>query len=68
MTDGLRALADAPWRTSTHTNAQSSNCVEVGPAHGVVGVRDTKRRSTCPIAVRPATWSAFVRDVKASRV
>lgn len=61
-----RPMTRAVWRTSTYSSSAGGNCVEVGPATGVVGVRDTKARDRGALAVAPATWAAFVRGVKRS--
>lgn len=52
------------WRKSTYSGGAQSNCVEVGRAPGLVGVRDSKLPEDQPIiAVPRAAWSAFVRGV-----
>lgn len=51
------------WRTSSYTNPNNSNCVEVGPAPGVVGVRDTKNRAQGHFTVPRTVWTAFVRGI-----
>ena len=52
-------------RTSSRSQG-ANNCVEV--AHGndrpVVGVWDTKQRTTGPIMVPAARWTAFVTAMK----
>lgn len=51
------------WRTSTYTQNGSGNCVEVGLAPGVVGIRDTKNRTRGHFMVSRTAWAAFVRSV-----
>lgn len=52
------------WKKATASNG-GGNCVEVGTAPGLVGVRDTKDREAGHIAVPAAQWSAFLAGVKA---
>lgn len=59
---GRSDLSSAPWRKSTYSG-NANGCVEVAPAPGVVGVRDTKNRDTGYFAVGTAAWSAFVGKV-----
>lgn len=56
-------LSQIVWRTSSYTNYNNNNCVEVGPAPGVVGIRDTKNRARGHITISRAAWAMFVRDV-----
>jgi hypothetical protein len=51
------------WKKPSRSNG-SGNCVEVGSAPGLVGVRDTKNRDGGTLAVPAAQWSAFIDDVK----
>jgi len=57
-------LSRAGWRKSSYSNAGNNNCVEVGPADRVVGVRDTKDRARGALAVQPGAWSALIDGVK----
>jgi len=52
----VRPDADrATWRKSSHSAQAQSNCVEVAPLPGRVGLRDTKNRTAGYLAVsRPA--------------
>lgn len=56
-------FAQAPWRKSSFSVGQNSDCVEVAPVAGAVGVRDSKRRAAGALAVSRAAWRAFVADV-----
>ena len=51
------------WRTSSYTSNGSGNCVEVGIAPGIVGIRDTKSRERGNVTVSRTAWTAFVRSV-----
>lgn len=51
------------WRTSSYTNPNNNNCVEVGPTATAVGVRDTKDRARGHITISRAAWATFVRNV-----
>lgn len=51
------------WRKSTYSESASAQCVEVAPAAGAVGVRDTKNRELGHLAVSRTAWASFVRHV-----
>lgn len=50
------------WRKSTRSGNQA-NCVEVGCADAVVGVRDSKDREGPVLLASPAAWTSFVSAV-----
>ncbi|MFD5619614.1 DUF397 domain-containing protein [Streptomyces yangpuensis] len=54
------------WRTSSYTNSDGANCVEVSDdLPGIVPVRDSKLADTSPVLVFPAAaWSSFIGAVK----
>ncbi|MFJ3827444.1 DUF397 domain-containing protein [Streptomyces sp. NPDC090046] len=54
------------WRTSSYTNAEGGNCVEVSDdLPGIVPVRDSKLAGTGPVLLFPAAvWAPFIRAVK----
>ena len=54
----------APWRKSSYSGRPQTDCVEVAPVAGVVGVRDTKDRTAGHLAVPASTWRAFVIATK----
>lgn len=60
-------LSQPRWRTSTYTQPNNPNCVEVGPTRTAVSVRDTKTREAGALAVAPATFAAFVNAVTADQ-
>jgi hypothetical protein len=47
------------WRTSTYSNANGGDCVEVGDAAHVVLVRDTKRREGATLTFSAEVWQRF---------
>jgi hypothetical protein len=51
------------WRKSSYSSSGSNECVEVGVAPGVIGVRDSKNRAAGRLAVSRTAWAAFVRGV-----
>ncbi|MFD7555342.1 MULTISPECIES: DUF397 domain-containing protein [unclassified Streptomyces] len=55
------------WRTSSYTNAEGGNCVEVSDdLPGLVPVRDSKQAGDGPVLVFPAAaWAPFIQAVKA---
>ncbi|QPP06786.1 DUF397 domain-containing protein [Streptomyces bathyalis] len=59
----------AGWQTSSHSNAEGGNCVEVahgtrGGCVGVVPVRDSKRPRGPALVFGPGAWSSFVDALK----
>ncbi|MEV5510228.1 DUF397 domain-containing protein [Streptomyces orinoci] len=58
-------LAAMEWRTSSYTNGDGGNCVEVAEDHpGSIPVRDSKA-PTGPALVFPTTsWASFIRTLK----
>ncbi len=51
------------WKTSLHS-AGDGNCVEVGGAPNVVGVRDTKDREGGLLCLGRPQWHAFITGIK----
>ncbi|MFI0470776.1 DUF397 domain-containing protein [Saccharopolyspora sp. 5N102] len=52
------------WRKPLRSS-DSGNCVEVGSAPDLVGIRDTKDRDSGTLAVPRDAWARFVAAVKA---
>lgn len=56
------------WRKSTYSGSGGENCVEVGDAHGVVSVRDTKQAAMggtrTVLNVTPDVWASFTTSLK----
>ncbi|AOS63350.1 DUF397 domain-containing protein [Actinoalloteichus hymeniacidonis] len=44
----MEDLSHAVWRTSSHSGGNNGDCVEIGRAPAVVGIRDTKNRDGDP--------------------
>ncbi|MFF3120985.1 DUF397 domain-containing protein [Streptomyces sp. NPDC057908] len=58
-------LSTASWRTSSYSNGDGGECVEVADnVPGFVPVRDTKLTDSPVLALRTASWAAFVRNIK----
>lgn len=51
------------WRKSSYSPNGNAECVEVGTAPGIVGVRDTKARAQGHFTVSRSAWATFVRSV-----
>ncbi|MFD8893353.1 DUF397 domain-containing protein [Streptomyces sp. NPDC059566] len=63
----MRADVDSlSWRTSSYTNGEGGNCVEVSDdLPGLVPVRDSKLAGAGPVLVfGAATWVSFIRAVQ----
>lgn len=53
------------WRKSTRSSGNPQQCVEVGDAPGMHGVRDSKLGYTSPVlAFDQTAWSSFVNALK----
>lgn len=54
------------WRTSSYTNGDGGDCVEVADGlEGLVPVRDSTRRDGPVIVISAAAWNGFVAGLKA---
>lgn len=58
----------AEWRKSSRSGGNGGNCVEVGFAPAVIGVRDTKDRDGGMLAVTFDRWRDFLDAVKNGRL
>lgn len=52
------------WRKSSFSESTRPQCVEVGVAPGMVGIRDTTRREAGQLEISRTAWTAFVRSVR----
>ncbi|WP_405424060.1 DUF397 domain-containing protein [Streptomyces erythrochromogenes] len=58
-------LSQAVWRTSTYTNGDNGDCVEVADGvAGVVPVRDSTRPDGAVVVIGAAAWGPFVAALK----
>ena len=58
-------VSGARWRKSTRSGT-NGNCVAVGAAAAVIGLRDTKARGSGPVlAFSRPSWQAFLDGCKA---
>ncbi|MFJ3703477.1 MULTISPECIES: DUF397 domain-containing protein [Streptomyces] len=56
-----RDLCSAMWRTSSYSNGDGGNCVEVADGFpGLVPVRDSKNPGGPALAFGAAGWARFV--------
>lgn len=51
------------WRKSSYSASGSGQCVEVGLAPSLVGIRDTKNHAAGHLKVTRTAWQSFVRSV-----
>ena len=58
----MAELTGARWRTSTRSDSNGGNCVEVADnLPGLVAVRDSKDRTGPVLTFSPAAWATFVQ-------
>ncbi|WP_418154810.1 DUF397 domain-containing protein [Actinoalloteichus caeruleus] len=55
------------WRTSTYSNGGGGECVEVGSAPNLVGIRDSKNRDGDVLIVGTTSFTRFITAVKNER-
>ncbi|WP_157421456.1 DUF397 domain-containing protein [Actinoalloteichus hymeniacidonis] len=55
------------WKKATRS-VNTTNCVEVGRASGLVGIRDTKDPDGGAVVIRQSSFDSFLRAVKADRL
>jgi len=55
----VEVASDLPWRKSSHSTGQGSECVEVAPAVTVVAVRDSKHPDRDVLTFSRRAWKAF---------
>ncbi|APU16222.1 MULTISPECIES: DUF397 domain-containing protein [Actinoalloteichus] len=54
------------WRTSSRSG-NGGQCVEIGHAPGLVGIRDTKNRDGGTLVVHQAAFDALLHTLKSGR-
>ena len=57
---------DLKWVKSSYSGDQGGECVEVAKGPAAIRVRDSKDTARPALAASPASWSAFVADLKHS--
>ncbi|MET9469574.1 DUF397 domain-containing protein [Streptomyces sp. NPDC006544] len=58
-------LSDAVWRTSTYSNGDNGDCVEVADGLiGIVPVRDSKVQDGPVLVIGATAWIGFVGGLK----
>lgn len=58
------------WRTSTRSQSNAGQCVEVGPLtdhSGRIAVRDTKHREGAVLTVTAPEWAGFIAGLRLDR-
>lgn len=57
------------WRTSSYSNSQGGDCVEVADTaeHGAA-VRDTRHRESGHLVFGADAWTSFLRGLKSDRL
>ncbi|WP_129306357.1 DUF397 domain-containing protein [Streptomyces sp. L2] len=48
------------WFKSSHSGGEGGECVETAITPAAIHIRDSKAPTRGTLAVRPATWSAFL--------
>ncbi|MFF4495681.1 DUF397 domain-containing protein [Streptomyces sp. NPDC001546] len=67
MASSTADFPKAVWRTSSYTNGDSGDCVEVADGlAGIVPVRDSKRPGGPVVVHSAAAWAPFVAALKAA--
>ncbi|PVC93424.1 DUF397 domain-containing protein [Streptomyces sp. CS014] len=57
-------LTAAAWRSSSYSNQEGGNCVQVADGFpGVVPVRDSKNPTGPALVVPAAAWNTFITGV-----
>ncbi|WP_019632149.1 DUF397 domain-containing protein [Actinomadura atramentaria] len=57
-------LPSTRWRKSTHSGGQGGNCVEVGSADGMVGIRDSKALTAGHLTLTRTTAATLLAHIK----
>lgn len=60
-------LTGAVWRTSTRSNSNGGQCVEVADVPGLVAVRDSKDPDGSVLIFETCAWMDFVNLVRVPR-
>jgi hypothetical protein len=61
----MEAISDAPWRKSSYSSGNGTNCVEAGVAEpGRVVVRDTADRDGGVLTFAAGAWQSFADSLR----
>lgn len=52
------------WRTSTYSDANGGNCVEIASTDGVILVRDTVNRAGEVLTLTAGAWASFTASLR----
>ncbi|MFF4328068.1 DUF397 domain-containing protein [Streptomyces sp. NPDC048387] len=67
MASSAADFPKAVWRTSSYTNGDNGDCVEVADGlAGIVPVRDSKRPGGPVVVLSETAWVPFVAALKAA--
>jgi len=58
------SLIDAGWRTSSYSDTEPRQCVEVASVASRIAVRDSKDHGAGDLLIPRASWTAFLSLVK----
>jgi len=65
MTPAEPDFVGAAWFTSSYTEGNSTQCVEVAFVPGWIGVRDSKQHGTGPVlAATAAEWASYLAGAR----
>jgi len=59
----MDTASGARWRTSTYSDANGGECVEVGQDQDLIAIRDTKDRTGPMLRFAPRAWRRFAQQV-----
>ncbi|QWF80394.1 DUF397 domain-containing protein [Amycolatopsis sp. CA-230715] len=57
-------FSNSAWFTSSYSDSNGGNCVEVARAEQAVGVRDTKDRAGGHLQLSPAAFTALLTRLR----
>lgn len=60
-------MPDCEWRKSSYSGGNGGNCVEVGVAGSVIGLRDSKDPDGGVLVVSERAWNGFVSALRNGR-
>ncbi|GAB3651789.1 hypothetical protein GCM10027589_08820 [Actinocorallia lasiicapitis] len=54
------------WRTSTYTNANNNDCVELAATTNTIHIRDTKNRDAATLRLHKGAMRSFIARLKSA--